>query len=91
MLQIKETTQNDLPDVQKLWADGDVMQFVGFPEGLNKTDAEMLEWYQWLSSARPRANHYCIFEDARFCGETFYCIDRENGNTAALEALERIP
>ncbi len=85
MIQIKQTTQNDLPDIQMLWADGDVMKFVGFPEGLNETDAAMLKWYQGISSKRPNANHYCIYDDSRFCGETFYHIDKKNENKAALD------
>ena len=43
MITIKETTRNDLPNVQKLWADGDVMKFVGFPEGLHETESELAE------------------------------------------------
>ena len=31
MIDIKETTINDLKDIQMLWADGDTMKFVGFP------------------------------------------------------------
>lgn len=41
MISIRETTSRDLKDVQKLWADGDVMKFVGFPEGLHETDEKM--------------------------------------------------
>ena len=36
MLTIKETTRADLPNIQSLWADGDVMKFVGFPDGLQQ-------------------------------------------------------
>lgn len=32
MITIRETTSRDLSNVQKLWADGDVMKFVGFPD-----------------------------------------------------------
>ena len=34
IIEIRETTTKDLHDVQRLWADGDVMKFVGFPNGL---------------------------------------------------------
>ena len=43
MLKIKETTIEDIKSVQQLWADGDVMKFVGFPDGLHETDEEMKE------------------------------------------------
>ena len=38
MIEVRETTVNELALVQGLWADGDVMCFVGFPEGLHQTD-----------------------------------------------------
>lgn len=72
---IRETTQNDLKAVQSLWADGDTMKFVGFPKGLHETDESMEQWYRWIQSARPLTNHYSIFADERYCGETFYQID----------------
>ena len=34
MIEIKETTAEDIKNIQRLWADGDVMRFVGFaPNG----------------------------------------------------------
>ena len=85
MLEIKETTIEDLENIRRLWADGDVMHFVGFPDGLQKTDGEMRDWYRWIASRRPEINHYCIFEDGVYCGETFYEIDRKHGSRAALD------
>ena len=63
MMEIKETTAADLKSVQRLWADGDVTKFVGFADGLIKTDEEMKDWYRWIETNRPRINHYSIFED----------------------------
>ena len=85
MLEIRQTTIEDLGNVRRLWADGDVMHFVGFPDGLQKTDEEMRSWYRWIAARRPELDHYCIFEDGRYCGETFYEIDREHGDRAALD------
>ena len=85
MITIRETTQEDLASVQALWADGDVMKFVGFPDGLHQTDEQMRRWYEWIASARNRTNHYSIFEDSTYCGETFYEIDSAHGNSAALD------
>ena len=82
MLEIMETTAKDLKNVQQLWADGDVMKFVGFPDGLHETDEEMEEWLQWIKSNRPAINHYSIFEDGRYCGESFYNIDSEHHSAA---------
>lgn len=85
MITIQETTKKDLRNVQKLWADGDVMNFVGFPEGLHETDEAMDRWYQRIASARPQKNHYSVFENGVYCGETFFAIDREHENAAALD------
>jgi len=84
MLEIKETTVEDIKCVQKLWADGDVMKFVGFPEGLHKTDEEMQSWLRWIESNRPALNHYSIYKDGEYCGESFYQIDAEH-KSAALD------
>lgn len=85
MIEIRETSEKDLRNVQNLWSDGDVMKFVGFPDGLHQTDEEMHKWFCWINSDRPDINHYSIFEDGVYCGETFYEIDREHGNCAALD------
>lgn len=84
MIEIKETTARDIENIQRLWADGDVMKFVGFPDGLIKTDEEMKNWFMWIESNRPVLNHYSIFEDGKYCGESFYKIDREH-QSAALD------
>ena len=84
MLEIKETMIEDLKCVQQLWADGDVMKFVGFPDGLHKTDEGMQNWFRWIKSNRPALNHYSIFEDGKYCGESFYEINAEH-RSAALD------
>lgn len=84
MIEIRETTAEDIRDVQRLWADGDVMKFVGFPNGLVETDEEMESWYRWIESNRPVLNHYSIFEDGKYCGESFYRIDAGH-QSAALD------
>ena len=84
MLEIKETTSEDIKSVRQLWADGDVMKFVGFPDGLHETDEEMQAWLRWIESGRPALNHYSIFEDGQYCGESFYEIDRDH-QSAALD------
>ncbi len=85
MIEIKETRVEDLENVRRLWADGDVMRFVGFPDGLHKTHEEMLEWYRRLDSRRPGTEHYSVFEDGVYCGEAYYRIEKEHDNAAALD------
>ena len=84
MIEVRETTVHDIKNVQRLWADGDVMKFVGFPDGLHRTEEEMKNWFRWIESGRPVLNHYSIFEDGQYCGESFYRIDPEH-QSAALD------
>ncbi len=84
MIELRETTVHDIKNVQRLWADGDVMKFVGFPDGLHRTEEEMKNWFRWIVSGRPVLNHYSIFEDGQYCGESFYRIDPEH-RSAALD------
>ena len=85
MITIKETTEADLKNIQRLWADSDVMRFVGFPDGLHETDEEMQDWFRWISSERPKGNHYSVYEDGIYCGESFLLIDEEHGNSASVD------
>ena len=85
MISIRETTSRDLNDVQKLWADGDVMKFVGFPEGLHETDENMKKWLSWIEQSKPLRNHYSLFDDGVYCGESFYSIDADHDYSAALD------
>lgn len=82
MITIKETTIEDIKNVQRLWADGDVMRFVGFPDGLHETDEAMRQWFEWLSAARPTENHFSIYEDDVYCGEASYSIDIDHGSAS---------
>ena len=84
-IQIRETEEKDLANIQRLWADGDVMKFVGYPEGYLVTMEYMKDWFIRICSNRPYTNHYSIFDGGTFCGETFYRIDREHGNSACLD------
>ncbi len=80
MITIKETTMADIKNVQSLWADGDVMRFVGFPEGLHETDEAMQRWLERLEAARPTENHFSIYENGKYCGEAAYGLDKEHGS-----------
>lgn len=84
MLEIRETTLEDLKNIQRLWGDGEVMRFVGFPEGLHETDEDLRAWIERLSAARPRVNPWSVYEDGVYCGETNYCIDPES-RSASLD------
>lgn len=76
-IRIKETSLDDLENVARLWNDGEVMFYVGFPEGLG-TNAEKLEkWLKWAVS-KPNRCHYSVYADGiGYCGETFYEVDEK--------------
>lgn len=84
-LKIIETHECDLENIQKLWADGDVMKYVGFPKGLVESMENLLEWYKRIEKNRPHQNHYSIYDGDTYCGESFYHIDYEHNNSASLD------
>lgn len=84
---IRSTEQKDLPLVQALWSNGDVMQFVGFPNGLVQSDEDMARWHSWIQKNQPHCMHYSIFDGDEYCGETYYEIDRHRtGSPASISS-----
>lgn len=83
-IKIIETSKNDLENILSLWNDGEVMFFVGFPNGLEISIEKLVEWLPWAIS-KPNRCHYSIYHgDLGYCGETFYNVDPEHG-LAALD------
>ncbi len=83
MITIKESTYDDIKDIQQLWADADVMKYI-WPGGLQETEEGVREWLGRFIAARPMQNHYSIFEEGKYCGETQYRID-EKTSCASLD------
>jgi len=83
VISIKESTYDDIKDIQRLWADEDVMKYI-WPGGLHETEESVRAWLDRFISARPVQNHYSIFEDGKYCGETQYRID-EDTHSASLD------
>ena len=84
-IKVIETKEVDLKNILTLWADGDVMKFVGFPNGLKETMENLNKWYKWIEKSRPNTNHYSIYNGDEYCGESFYSIDNERDNIASLD------
>jgi RimJ/RimL family protein N-acetyltransferase len=81
---IKETSKEDLLNIMSLWNNGEVMSFVGYPQGLGMTLPKLMDWLTWAIS-KPNRCHYSIYHDETgYCGETFYQVD-EIYETAALD------
>ncbi len=83
MITIKESTYDDIRNIQSLWADEDVMKYI-WPGGLQETEDSVREWLDRHNNAGPVQKHYSIFEDGKYCGETQYGID-ETTRSAALD------
>lgn len=83
---IRETTRADLGNILKLWNDGEVMRYVGFPDGLGVDLPYLDRWLKWIESGRPLINHYSVYADEiGYCGETFYRIDPQREHKAAMD------
>lgn len=79
---IIETTIDDLDNVVKLWNDGEVMSYVGFPKGLGVTKEQLLN--KWINNINvsPKRKHYSIYHELLgYCGESYYSVE-ENGRAA---------
>jgi len=81
---IKTTKKEDLKLIQELWNNGEVMKWVGFPKGLNKSIDDVKKWWKNLQNNN-LAKHFVVFtRDNEFCGEVFYKKDPDN-NRAGLD------
>lgn len=81
-IRITETTINDLENVTLLWNDGEVMKFVGFPNGLGVSQKSLEEkWLPGINKNNKR-RHYSIYHDMiGYCGESYYEVE-DNGKAA---------
>lgn len=69
------TRERDLDDLRRLWNDGRVMRWVGYPAGLGYDDAAVQAWFEWLER-EPECHHFVIrAEGLGFCGEAYYAYD----------------
>ena len=84
MICIKETTLEDIKNVQRLWADEDVMRFI-VPGGVHETEEDMEAWFRWNVANRPAVNHFSVFEDGVYCGEVSYQTDEDKPDSASLD------
>lgn len=76
MININKTKQSDLVFLRDLWNNGDVMKWVGFPNGLGITEEKMNSWYQHLVSSTTSV-HFSIYHEENYCGETFFRIEED--------------
>ncbi len=68
----------------RLWNDGRVMQWVGFPDGLGYANEAVEDWFAKVE-ANPDRHHYIVCDpEIGFCGEVYYAID-QNHYRASLD------
>jgi len=72
------TGEADLPDLIRLWNDGRVMRWVGFPRGLGYDLPKMREWLRRLQADGLRHHFVVRTPQGAFCGEVYYAVDREH-------------
>lgn len=72
-MDIVEVSEKDLPKIQELWNNGEVMKYVGFPEGLN---IDLNSLVQWLSNINnnPNKKAYAMYDNESYLGELYYDI-----------------
>lgn len=84
MIEIRETSKDDLKNIQRLWADKEVMAHVGIPDGIDMSDEEMDKYFESVVSNRANLNHYSIYNNNKYCGEVHYRISAKHSNMAEL-------
>lgn len=83
-IQIRPTSREDLPFLQALWNDGNVMRYKGYPDGMHVTDACMERWWSMTPQAQDATTNdlaltppHCTLHllDGTPIGELSYSLD----------------
>ena len=78
---LRPTSRQDLSFLQALWNDGEVMRYVGYPQGLGIDGQGAWEWFQLLEEHRYRdrdREHWIVEnESGRPIGEAFYKLEQD--------------
>ena len=77
-IELRRTSESDLPDLMALWNDGRVMTFVGFANGLGATSESMAAWLNRLRADGSRRHFVIHAGSIGFCGEAYYAIDADH-------------
>lgn len=76
---MRPTQLGDLKFLQALWNDGEVMRYVGYPQGLGIDEKGMQEWFERLKRYRGVDREHWIVENelGEPIGEAYYKAERE--------------
>lgn len=72
---LRPTKSGDLAFLQKLWNDGEVMGYVGYPEGLGIDEQGMCNWFEGLGAHRHRdqdREHWIVQVEGKPIGEAYF-------------------
>ncbi|MCL1827363.1 MAG: GNAT family N-acetyltransferase [Candidatus Cloacimonetes bacterium] len=84
-LVLKITEESDLDNILTLWNDGNVMRYVGFPNGLGYDRAKITDWFKSIMQTK-RFIHYSIYtENGVYCGETGYAEGRKRDGNMGID------
>lgn len=73
------TQLKELDFLQYLWNDGEVIFYVGYPQGLGIDEQGMREWFWRLEEHRGRDREHWIVEvEGKPIGEAYYCATNES-------------
>ncbi|MDX1620565.1 MAG: GNAT family N-acetyltransferase [Nitriliruptorales bacterium] len=75
---LSPTIEADLEALRRLWARGEVMRHVGFPEGLELARADVQAWFEQVSRDGRRSHFTVRSPEGDFCGEVYYELDPEH-------------
>lgn len=78
-VRLRETREEDLEDLVRLWNDGRVMRWVCYPEGLGMTREDALRWLEGIRREAGRHHFVVLAAGTGFCGETYYAADAAHG------------
>jgi len=92
---LRTPTRDDFEFLKSMWENGEVMKFVGFPNGLKQTDEKI---YQWIENCQANEKLRLVIEDKashRAIGETGYRFDIEypfvKGKKSVAPDIKLIP
>ncbi len=86
-VELRPTTAGDLGSLARLWNDGRVMWWVGYPNGLGISSSDLRRWHDRVRSD-PRRHHFVVIgADGSFLGEAYY---ETAGSRAGLD-IKLIP
>jgi RimJ/RimL family protein N-acetyltransferase len=75
---IKNTEEKDLENIKNLWNNGEVMKWVGSPQGLGQSIEDIKEWFSKIKQSNLAYHFIVLDKDEKFCGELFYLKNIES-------------